>query len=109
MTDSYLRPGSSRCECAACGRRFSSVSGFDRHQEMIGNRYTPTLVCHDPSTRGLVEIDGVWQYPPITGMAKEAYTSRLGRTKGADPMVDDLEADFGPLWAVHSATGEHRS
>lgn len=84
-----LVPGSRRCICPACGRKFSAPTTFDRHQELRGPRYGPTLVCHDPATRGLVERDGWWSGP---AMPKEAFTARQGATKGGEAALHDPEA-----------------
>jgi hypothetical protein len=46
-----------RCECAACGERFSGVSAFDLHQEF-------PAICHFPAERGLERRpDGIWGWP----------------------------------------------
>lgn len=42
-------PGLSACQCAACGRDFTSTSAFDRHMAS-----TVEVVCLDPASRGLV-------------------------------------------------------
>jgi hypothetical protein len=54
----------SLCTCAPCGRVFTSLSGFDAHQERRYDTPQP-VVCHDPATRGLVadEKTGRWHFP----------------------------------------------
>ena len=49
-----LTIGTGRCRCAACGRYFRGVGGFDTHQRLAeGGR----LVCLDPATLGMAERD----------------------------------------------------
>src|ERR1022692_2998119 len=47
-----LRCCMSACECAGCGRAFTSVSAFDRHQS-ADYRSAHPVTCHDPAARGL--------------------------------------------------------
>lgn len=82
-----LRVGSRRCQCHGCNRYFNSVSAFDMHQQLKGNRYSPVLVCHDPAELGMVEIDGWW----ATGrMPKFTRAARAGATMG-DERIDDTD------------------
>lgn len=46
-----------RCECSACGRRFSSVRNFDRHQRLTQDG---AVICRDPAT--LRHKDGTPKY-----------------------------------------------
>lgn len=59
MTDDVLGQAKKRCLCSGCGRVFSTVGNFDRHQTGVD-----PVVCHDPATRGLVEKGVVWRAPP---------------------------------------------
>lgn len=53
-----LRPGSSRCVCAACHDGFNSVFAFDKHQVMKSDG---DVICRDPATLGMVRnADGWW-------------------------------------------------
>jgi hypothetical protein len=61
MSDPLLPVGSNRCLCGGCGRYFSSVSAFDRHQTAAKDG---TNACHDPATRGLVDDGRYWGWPP---------------------------------------------
>ena len=60
MNAPVLTPGTGRCRCAACGRFFGGVGGFDVHQRLTGARSASVLVCLDPATLGLVERGGWW-------------------------------------------------
>jgi len=42
----------SMCECAACHRRFSGLTTFDRHQDWDYKRQ-PMLICRDPADLGM--------------------------------------------------------
>lgn len=61
-----LRPGSQRCQCAACHQYFSTTSNFDKHR--VGD-YEAGRRCRTAKemvAKGLVLVDGVWQGPPST-------------------------------------------
>jgi hypothetical protein len=50
-------------KCAPCGREFSSLTGFDRHQDVDYDR-RPAVRCLDPAARGLEQNDhGRWHLP----------------------------------------------
>lgn len=51
-----------KCECPVCGRVFSGLTTFDKHQDVDHDR-KPVVTCHDPVTVGLVVRDGVWHLP----------------------------------------------
>lgn len=47
----------SRCFCTECGEYFTSVSGFDKHQQV-------NAPCRPPNEVGLVRNDfNYWQHP----------------------------------------------
>jgi hypothetical protein len=51
------------CDCAACGRKFSSLTAFDRHHELDYAR-RPAVRCLDPESAGLVlNRHGRWAMP----------------------------------------------
>ena len=53
-----LRPGSTQCRCAGCGRSFWSVAAFDRHQRLTAQG---DVVCRDPAALGMVPNEaGFW-------------------------------------------------
>lgn len=52
------------CQCAACGRLFASVAGFDAHRSDAG----PHGGCVDPVSRGLVVVGAVWTLPDLTAL-----------------------------------------
>ena len=70
-----LTVGTSRCRCAACGRSFGGVGGFDAHQRLTAGG---GLRCLDPATVGLViSPDGWWarQAPVLhNGVGRHAAT-----------------------------------
>lgn len=45
------RVNGGQARCGACGRYFTTVRNFDKHQTLTK---TGDVVCHDPATRGLV-------------------------------------------------------
>lgn len=50
-------------ECAPCGRAFTSLTGFDRHQEYRFGTATP-VVCRDPAGLGMIQdAGGRWHFP----------------------------------------------
>lgn len=61
---SRLRPGSSTCECGACGLRFSGIRAFDRHRTGDQDHRT-CLTETDLRVLGMVvNSRGHWAYPP---------------------------------------------
>ena len=52
-----LRAGGGRCGCAACGRWFGAVGGFDARQRLGRDG---TVACLDPAGLGMVERGGWW-------------------------------------------------
>ena len=62
-SDPMLPLGTNRSRCMACGRYFSTVSNFDKHQRI---RKDGRPECRDPETVGLVLGDaGYWQGPSV--------------------------------------------
>jgi hypothetical protein len=66
-------------QCAGCRREFSSLSAFDRHQDVSYKR-VPAVLCRDPRDAGLSQRkDGRWSLPP--GAASRAWcAARAART-----------------------------
>ena len=64
------RPGSTHCTCSTCKRVFSNITNFDAHR--VGP--TDTRYCIDPTTKGMVEINGLWGSPE--GHANEMIKTR---------------------------------
>lgn len=55
-----LGTGKRACGCRGCGRVFTSLSGFDKHQRMRDGG----SVCLDPLTVGLErKSSGRWGFP----------------------------------------------
>lgn len=60
----------SKCECAGCGRFFTSTSSFEKHRRFIAG--TDRRECLDPASVKLVDRDGYWGSPPMTEAQKIA-------------------------------------
>ncbi len=98
----------SACECPACHRHFSSLGGFDRHQQW--DRQTWVLTCLDPASIGMVRnTHGRWAMAPdpskpnpfradpdvIRGIERvtgETYHTRTG-WEITDEMIDAWAAE----------------
>lgn len=87
MSDPMLPVGTGRCKCCGCGRYFTSVSGFDRHQIL---RDDGSVICRDPATIVRRETGepvlvlnekGYWQYPEMAEMPVFAVAERENATK----------------------------
>lgn len=55
------RPGSQRCECAACGEWFSGLSGFDDHRTGPHDTGRRCRTPDEIEARGYVKDDSVWK------------------------------------------------
>lgn len=54
----------SACLCDPCGREFTGLTAFDKHQDVDYTR-RPAVRCMDPATVGLVQgAHGRWGFPP---------------------------------------------
>lgn len=78
-----------QCTNKGCGRIFSSLSAFDKHQKMNYKDNGRTVICTDPAKLGLVERDGKWGWPqadkPIAYKAVETVEKVYQcRTCGGD-------------------------
>jgi len=50
-------------QCASCGETFTSLTGFDRHQDWDYKR-RPMLICREPSSIGMIQRNnGMWSIP----------------------------------------------
>ncbi len=50
-------------QCSPCGREFTTLAAFDRHQDVVYGR-TPPVICLDPAAVGLVQnAAGRWHFP----------------------------------------------
>lgn len=69
--------GTAKAHCAAsgCHRTFSTVSNFDRHRTIDGERGA----CRDPQDIGLIDRDGIWGMP-----SDPANVERLRRLRNPD-------------------------
>ncbi len=69
-----LRPGSPRCECAACGEGFNSVRAFERHQRMMANGTARCLDASEMRAKGMVWRDGWWYTTADTWCGPDSQT-----------------------------------
>lgn len=54
----------STCECSPCGRKFTGLTTFDKHQDVDYKR-RPAVRCIDPSDLGMrLDKHGRWGFPP---------------------------------------------
>jgi len=92
-TTTAVLPRGGECECRACGRTFTSPSGFDWHQWWHGPRGEESaLTCLDPGETGLVPAERrdrpVWQLPgrdaegPPPALARNAAIDRTAQILG---------------------------
>lgn len=62
--DGPLGIGKKTCGCRRCGKRFSTLHNFDKHQRTTFGTDTP-IICLDPREVGLVQNKrGIWKAPP---------------------------------------------
>ena len=55
-------PAMSMATCAPCGREFTTVAAFDKHQD-VDYRRRPAVACLDPATVGLTRDGrGRWHF-----------------------------------------------
>lgn len=53
----------SACTCSPCGREFTGLTAFDKHQDVDYSRRTP-VVCMDPAVLGMEQNPfGRWGFP----------------------------------------------
>ena len=61
-------------KCDPCGREFTGLGAFDKHQDVNYDR-RPPVICQDPAAVGLVQQEsGRWGFP-ITDAAREVLRS----------------------------------
>ena len=66
----------SACLCDPCGREFTGLTAFDKHQDVDYTR-RPAVRCMDPATVGLVQgSHGRWGFP-----ADAASRARLAKMR----------------------------
>lgn len=71
------------CQCSPCGREFTGVGAFDRHQSVDYSR-RPAIVCLNPATLGLVRnAAGRWG-TPLDAAGRAWFASLAGSRAGQD-------------------------
>jgi hypothetical protein len=69
------------CKCSPCGREFTGLSAFDRHQDVDYGR-RPAVQCKDPATLGLVQNGhGRWGSPATD--ASRLWVEKMRAERGA--------------------------
>ncbi len=68
----------SACHCEPCGRDFSGLTAFDKHQDVNYGR-RPAVACLDPASVGLVQqASGRWGFP-VSEDSREALRNLRAR------------------------------
>lgn len=86
----------SACKCAPCGREFTGLTAFDKHQDVDYGR-TPAVRDQDPAALGLVQNDhGRWGSPATDDSRARLASLRAERdAAGVTAYPQDPEpADF---------------
>jgi hypothetical protein len=83
--------------CAACGRDFTGLGAFDKHQDVDYSR-RPAVTCLDPAAIGLVQNErGRWGFP--LDAAGRDYFATLAASRDQDGTPGPPE-DAGPSEAA---------
>jgi hypothetical protein len=92
--------------CSPCGREFTGLTAFDRHQDVDYSRQPPVL-CLDPASVGLVQQQsGRWGFP-IDADSRERLSAlraerTLARISGTPDAPEGSEAISGPRFPEES-------
>lgn len=74
----------SACECSPCGRKFTGLTAFDKHQDVDYKR-TPAVRCIDPATLGMSQDGrGFWYEPAKADARLRLQKMRASRTSPGD-------------------------
>jgi hypothetical protein len=77
------------CGCSGCGRVFTGITAFDRHQRWAQGK----LTCLDPATLGMErKRDGKWGYPAPAKLPHFADSVNFSGLNGPRPVSLDTEA-----------------
>ncbi len=69
----------SMCTCSPCGRAFTGLTAFDKHQDVDYTR-RPAVACLDPATAGLVrQSSGRWGFPADEDSRARLAALRAGK------------------------------
>jgi len=72
------------CKCARCGRMFSGLAPFDRHQD-VDYRRRPPVLCLDPAGLGMVlNRHGRWGCPMDDARRAQLEAMRQAARAGED-------------------------
>ena len=91
----------SACLCHPCGREFTGLTAFDKHQDVDYTR-RPAVRCMDPASVGLVQQpSGRWGFPIDAGsrlrLAKmRAERASPGMTGSPPPGSEPAESSSAP-------------
>jgi hypothetical protein len=68
------------CGCAACGREFTTLAAFDKHQA-TDYGHSPAITCLDPASRGLEQNErGRWHEAQTAAGRLRLAELQAGRT-----------------------------
>jgi hypothetical protein len=91
----------SACLCHPCGREFTGLTAFDRHQDVDYTR-RPAVRCMDPASVGLVQgAHGRWGFPSDAASRARfgqmaAQRASAGMTGSPPPGSEPAEPGFAP-------------
>jgi hypothetical protein len=91
----------SACTCSPCGRKFTGLTAFDKHQQVDYSR-RPAVACLDPATLGLKQDQyGRWGFPPDARSRARLKNLRAERPRAGVAVSPVPEkAGTGPRQAV---------
>ena|SRR5260221_1028524 len=69
------------CGCAACGREFTTLAAFDRHQDVDYTRQ-PAVICRDPAAAGLLQNAAGRRHFPADARSR-AWLAKMRAGKAA--------------------------
>lgn len=73
----------SACQCHPCGRHFTGLTAFDKHQDVDYTRQ-PEVRCIDPAALGMVQNPhGRWGYPMSDDRREQLKALRAGDAEHA--------------------------
>jgi hypothetical protein len=85
----------STCICNPCGRAFTGLTAFDKHQDVDYSR-RPAVRCQDPTAAGLVQQpSGRWGFPidAASRLTLQNLRAKQGRVSVSVPPGDSEAAE----------------
>lgn len=101
----------SACTCVPCGREFTTLAAFDRHQD-IDYKRRPVIICRDPATIGLLQNSlGRWHFPvdarsrvSVTKMRAEKVAAHTSGTPQAPRPAESRGSEPQPEGTSHESS-----